>query len=64
MTVETVLPTSGSPGLIEPAMIVESRDSQTGENTWRGNVLGVSIAVGKPDTGRVTQTVKIERHHY
>ena len=64
VTVETVLPTSGSPGLIEPAMVVEFRDTQNAANTWRGNVLGVSIAVGQPGTGRVTQTVKIERHHY
>ena len=64
VTIGTVLPTSGSPGLIEPAMVVEFRDSRVPENTWRGNVLGVSIAVGQPGTGRVTQTVNIERHHY
>lgn len=64
VTLETVLPTSGSPGLIEPAMIVEFRDTQEPANTWRGNVLSNSINVGKPGTGRVTQTVKIERHHY
>lgn len=64
VTIETVLPTSGSPGLIEPAMLVEVRDTIKPANTWRGNVLGVSISVGQPGTGRVTQTVKIERHHY
>ncbi|MCK7547201.1 hypothetical protein ACFQGA_09615 [Marinobacter koreensis] len=64
VTIETVLPTSGSPGLIEPAMLVEVRDTRDSSNTWRGNVLGVTIAVSKPGTGRVTQTVKIERHHY
>jgi hypothetical protein len=64
VTIETVLPTSGSPGLIEPAMLVEMRDTIEPANTWRGNALGVSISVGQPGTGRVTQTVKIERHHY
>lgn len=64
VTIETVLPTSGSPGLIEPAMLVEVRDTRESANTWRGNVLGVSINVTNPGTGRVTQTVKIERHHY
>lgn len=64
VTLETVLPTSGSPGLIEPAMIVEFRDTLEPANTWRGNVLSNSINVGKPGTGRVTQTIKIERHHY
>lgn len=63
VTIETVLPTSGSPGLIEPAMLVEVRDAIEPANTWRGNVLSVSISVGQPGTGRVTQTVKIERHH-
>ncbi|MFP3979175.1 hypothetical protein [Marinobacter sp. KMM 10035] len=64
VTIDTVLPTSGSPGLIEPAMLVEVRDTRESANTWRGNVLGVSINVTNPGTGRVTQTVKIERHHY
>ena len=64
VTIETVLPTSGSPGLIEPAMLVEVRDTRESANTWRGNVLGVNINVTNPGTGRVTQTVKIERHHY
>ncbi len=64
VTVETILPTSGSPGLIEPAMLAESRDTREGTNTWRGNVLGVSISVSKPGTAQVTQAVKIERHHY
>lgn len=64
VTIETVLPTSGSPGLIEPAMLVEVRDTIEPANTWRGNALGVRISVGQPGTGRVTQTVKIERHHY
>lgn len=64
VTIETVLPTSGSPGLIEPAMLVEVRDTIEPANTWRGNVLSVGISCGQPGTGRVTQTVKIERHHY
>jgi hypothetical protein len=64
VTIETVLPTSGSPGLIEPAMLVEVRDTREPTKTWRGNVLGTSISVSNPGTGRVTQTVKIERHHY
>lgn len=64
VTIETVLPTSGSPGLIEPAMLIEARDTRESANTWRGNALGVSINVTNPGTGRVTQTVKVERHHY
>ncbi|OEY66794.1 hypothetical protein [Marinobacter sp. X15-166B] len=64
VTIETVLPTSGSPGLIEPAMVIEYRDTQEPANTWRGNVLSVSVGVSKPGTGRVIQTIKVERHHY
>lgn len=64
VTIETVLPTSGSPGLIQPAQVVEYRDSRTPTNTWRGNVLGIQIACSQPGTGRVKQTVHIERHHY
>ena len=45
-------------------MLVEVRDTRESANTWRGNVLGVNINVTNPGTGRVTQTVKIERHHY
>jgi hypothetical protein len=64
VTLETTLPTSGTPILIEPGMIMEYRDTAEPSNTWRGNVLGNSISVSNPGTGRVTQTVKIERHHY
>jgi hypothetical protein len=64
VTIETILPTSGSPGLIQPAQVVEYRDTRTPANTWRGNVLGVQIACSQPGTGRVQQTVYIERHHY
>ena len=63
VTIETVLPTSGAPGLIEPGQVIEYRDTQ-GANTWRGNVLANTIACGEPGTGRVTQTIKVERHHY
>ncbi|HET8799617.1 MAG TPA: hypothetical protein VFN01_00400 [Marinobacter sp.] len=64
VTVETILPTSGSPGLIVPAMLVEYRDARDLSATWRGNVLGVSINVSKPGASRVIQSVKVERHHY
>lgn len=64
VTIETILPTSGSPGLIQPAMLTEYRDSTDPANNWRGNVLGNSISVSNPGTGRVTQNVKIERHYY
>jgi hypothetical protein len=64
VTIDTVLPTSGSPGLIEPGMVIEYRDTQTPANTWRGNVLSTSITLGKPGTGKVIQTLKVERHHY
>jgi hypothetical protein len=64
VTIDTVLPTSGSPGLIEPGHVIEYRDTQAPANTWRGNVLSNTIACGEPGTGRVTQTIKIERHHY
>lgn len=64
VTIETILPTSGSPGLIVPAMLVEYRDTRDLSATWRGNVLGVSINVSKPGASRVIQNVKVERHHY
>lgn len=64
VTIETILPTSGSPGLIVPAMVVEYRDTRKPSATWRGNVLGVSINVSKPGASRVIQNVKVERHHY
>ena len=64
VTIETVLPTSGSPGLIEPGMVIEYRDTQDLGNSWRGNVLSTGISVSNPGTGRVTQTIKVERHHY
>lgn len=64
VSIETILPTSGSPGLILPAQVVEYRDTRTPANTWRGNVLGVQIACSRPGTGRVKQTVHVERHHY
>jgi hypothetical protein len=64
VTIETILPTSGSPGLIVPAMLVEYRDTRDASATFRGNVLGVSISVSKPGASRVIQNVKIERHHY
>ena len=64
VTIETILPTSGSPGLIVPAMLVEYRDTRDSSATWRGNVLGVSINVSKPGASRVIQNVKVERHHY
>jgi len=64
VTIDTILPTSGAPGLIEPGNVIEYRDTQTPANTWRGNVLSNTIACGQPGTGRVTQTIKIERHHY
>lgn len=64
VTIESVLPTSGAPGLIEPAMLVEFRDTREPDKSWRGNVLSNSVSVAKPGAGRVTQTVKVERHHY
>lgn len=64
VTLEVPLPTSGAPGLIEPAQILEFRDSQDTSQSWRGMVLGVTVSVSKPGTARVVQTVKVERHHY
>lgn len=64
VTIETVLPTSGAPGLIEPAMLVEFRDTREPAKSWRGNALSNSLTVAKPGAGRVMQTVKVERHHY
>lgn len=63
VTIETPLPTSGAPGLIEPGQVIEYRDTQAAI-TWRGNVLANKIDCGEPGTGRVIQTVKVERHHY
>lgn len=64
VTIETVLPTSGAPGLIEPGMIVEYRYTKIPEDSWRGIVLSTSISVSNPGAGRVIQNLKIERHHY
>lgn len=64
VNVETVLPPGGTPKLVTPATLVEILDSQDPANTWRGNALATSIYVSQPGASRVTQTVKIERHHY
>lgn len=64
VSVDTFLPTSGSPGLVEPAMLLELRDTREPDQTWRGNSLSTRISVTKPGAGRVIQTVKVERHHY
>lgn len=64
VTIEVPLPTSGSPGLVLPAHLIEYRDTGTPANSWRGLVLETSVNVSKPGASRATQTLKIERHHY
>lgn len=62
VSIDIILPTSGSPGLIEPGMLIEYRD--TIDSAWRGSVLSNNISVSKPGTGRVVQSIKVERHYY
>jgi len=62
ITLELPLTTSGAPGLIEVAKLVEYQDTQGGQS-WRGITLSNRISVSQPGTGRVIQSVKIERHH-
>jgi len=64
VSIDIILPTGGSPGLIEPGMLIEYRDTIDSNNTWRGNVLSNNISVSKPGTGRVVQSIKVERHYY
>lgn len=64
VTIETPLPTSGPPGLIEPAMLIEYRHGRDASRNWRGVVLENQISVKQPGSGRVIQTIQVERHHY
>lgn len=56
-----LFPVGGSaPGLIEPAHLCEVRDIG---GTWRGLCLATEIAAEGVGASRVTQTLKLERHH-
>jgi hypothetical protein len=49
-----------TPGLVQPGMIVEFRDSDA---TWRGLCLGVDITADGAGASRVWQMLRIERHY-
>lgn len=55
-----LFPEATAPGLIEPAMLCEVRDI---DGTWRGLCLAIEIAAEGVGAARVTQTVRLERHH-
>jgi len=56
-----LFPVGGSaPGLVEPAHLCEVRDI---DGTWRGLCLSTEIAAEGVGASRVTQTLKLERHH-
>lgn len=48
------------PGLVEPAMLCEVRDS---DETWRGLCLGVEISADGVGASRVRQSLRLERHY-
>ena len=56
-----LFPVGGSaPGLVEPAMLCEVRDPG---DTWRGLCLGVDISAAGVGASRVSQVLRLERHH-
>jgi len=55
-----LFPEATAPGLIEPAMLCEVRDI---DGTWRGLCLATEIAAEGVGAARVTQTLRLERHH-
>lgn len=56
-----LFPVGGSaPGLVEPAMLCEVRDPG---DTWRGLCLGVDISADGIGASRVSQVLRLERHH-
>ncbi|MDT4811433.1 hypothetical protein FQZ97_443720 [compost metagenome] len=56
-----LFPVGGSaPGLVEPAMLCEVREP--GE-TWRGLCLATEISAAGIGAAKVTQTLRLERHH-
>ncbi|TBW40139.1 hypothetical protein E0E54_00750 [Azotobacter chroococcum] len=55
-----LFPEATAPGLIEPAMLCEVRDI---DGTWRGLCLATEIGAEGVGAARVTQTVRLERHH-
>ncbi|AQZ96625.1 hypothetical protein ACFSB1_11075 [Halopseudomonas phragmitis] len=55
-----LFPSTTAPGLVEPAMLCEVRDI---DETWRGLCLATSIDAQGVGAARVTQTLRLERHH-
>ncbi|GAB3471955.1 hypothetical protein [Azotobacter salinestris] len=55
-----LFPEATAPALIEPAMLCEVRDI---DGTWRGLCLATEISAEGIGAARVTQTVRLERHH-
>lgn len=55
-----LFPVGSAPGLVEPAMLCEVRDPG---DTWRGLCLGVDISADGIGASRVSQVLRLERHH-
>lgn len=56
-----LFPVGGSaPGLVEPAMLCEVREPG---DSWRGLCLATEISASGTGGARVTQTLRLERHH-
>ncbi|MCY1363163.1 hypothetical protein D9M69_499110 [compost metagenome] len=56
-----LFPVDGSaPGLVEPGRLCEVREAG---DTWRGLCLGVDISAEGVGASRVSQVLKLERHH-
>lgn len=56
-----LFPQGGSaPGLVDPAHLCEVRDI---DGTWRGLCLSTEVSAEGVGASRVTQTLKLERHH-
>ncbi|MDF3932317.1 hypothetical protein P3W75_06750 [Pseudomonas citronellolis] len=49
-----------APGLIEPTMLCEVRDT---DESWRGLCLGVEVSAEGVGASRVWQTLRLERHY-
>ena len=55
-----LFPVGSAPGLVEPGMLCEVRDPG---DTWRGLCLGVDISADGIGASRVSQVLRLERHH-
>lgn len=55
-----LFPQATAPGLVEPGMLCEVRDI---DETWRGLCLSTEITAEGVGAARVSQMLKLERHH-